>query len=184
MALHGSTYNCHLSPFAPPTLAPPPVDCTPPWTPDHDPTLPDSYAVVTGDTPVSNRRPGKRRHAHDNPTGGASRAVRAKRRLLVKEGQLDGDRLLMEVARAVGPKWEELGIALGLDFGTLKSAVIDSGGRPEHMKAFYALQEWKHRACDDFTYGRLASALEEAGLHSCAQSYCYYQAEADHTHED
>lgn len=133
-------------------------------------------------------RPGKRRrHANDPPgtSSSCSREVRAKRRLLVKEGRLGGDKFLMDVARGIGPKWEEVGIALGLDFGTIKSAVSDDSNRPEHMKAFYVLQEWKHRACDEFTHARLASALEEAGMHTCAQTHCYYSSGLiDHTHED
>ena len=118
----------------------------------------------------------KRQHESSDPllfrTTSTGRS-RVKRRLLVKEGALGGDKFLMEVARAVGPKWEELGIALGLDFGTIKSTVSDVGSKPEHMKAFYILQEWKCRACNNFTYTTLASALEEAGLQSCAQRYCY-----------
>ncbi len=92
----------------------------------------------------------------------------------------------MKVARTVGAKWEEMGVALGLDFGTIKSTVSDVGGRPEHMKAFYVLQEWKGRACEEFTYAKLASALEEAGMHSCAQIHCYCSLDpgADLVHED
>ena len=92
----------------------------------------------------------------------------------MREGHIT-DKFLMEVSHSVCSKWEELGIALDLDFGTIRSVVggTGDGSRPEHMRAFYVLQEWKRRAADGFTFARLASALEEAGLTSCAQQHCY-----------
>ena len=96
----------------------------------------------------------------------------------MREGELT-DKFLMEVAHSVGSKWEELGIALDLDFGTIRSVVGADSGRPEHMRAFYVLQEWKYRAAEGFTYGRLASALEEVGLNRCAQGHCYTSGHED-----
>lgn len=96
----------------------------------------------------------------------------------MREGRIGdkSDRFLMEVAHSIGPKWEEVGVALELDFDTVKSVVGSSdNGVPEHLKAFHVLQEWKRRAAFGFTFTRLASALEEAGLRSCAQRHCYEQ---------
>ena len=104
--------------------------------------------------------------------------MRVKIRLLVREGQIGdkSDRFLMEVAHSVGPKWEEVGVALDLDFDTVTSVIGSrDGGASEHLKAFHMLQEWKKRAALDFTFTRLASALEEAGLNSCAQRHCYME---------
>lgn len=105
-----------------------------------------------------------------------------KRRLLVREGQIGNksDRFLMEVARSVGPKWEEVGVALELDFDTVTSVIGSrEGGASEHLKAFHMLQEWKRRAALDFTFTRLATALEEAGLNSCAQRHCYVEQHSE-----
>ena len=68
-------------------------------------------------------------------------------------------------------KWEEVGVALELDFATIQSVVGE--GQTEHMKAFHVLQEWKRVAADRLTFERLATALEDAGLNSCAYDHCY-----------
>ena len=90
----------------------------------------------------------------------------------MRQGEMS-DKFLMGVAHSVGSKWEELGVALNLDFGTIRSVVGADDGRPEHMRAFYMLQEWKRRAAEGFTFVTLATALEEAGLNSSAQRHCY-----------
>ena len=97
---------------------------------------------------------------------------------MVRDGKIGdkSDRFLMEVAHGIGPKWEEVGVALELDYDTVNSVVGSSdSGKPEHLKAFHMLQEWKRRAAFEFSFTRLAAALEEAGLSSCAQQHCYEQ---------
>lgn len=83
------------------------------------------------------------------------------------------DKFLMDVAWEIGEKWEELGVALGLQYNVVQSAVSNATGKPHHMKAFYTLQEWKKRNAFKATYGALAEALETSGLNLCAQKYCY-----------
>lgn len=90
-----------------------------------------------------------------------------------KEGKVSGDKFLMDVAWEVGEKWEELGVALGLEYKVLQSVVGSQIGKPAHMKAFYMLCEWKSRNGGRATYAALAEALDESGLSSCAEQYCY-----------
>lgn len=90
-----------------------------------------------------------------------------------KEGRVSGDKFLMDVAWEVGEKWEELGVALGVEYKVLQSVVGSQVGKPVHMKAFYMLCEWKSRSGGRATYMTLAEALEESGLNSCAEEHCY-----------
>ena len=99
---------------------------------------------------------------------------RAKRKLLVIQDEDISDKLLMQIAKCVGPKYEELGIALGLPSATVDSVAGGRGeGLSEHMRAFHVLQEWKRVAAESLTFATLAAALEEAGLNSCARDTCY-----------
>lgn len=79
----------------------------------------------------------------------------------------------MDVAWEVGEKWEELGVVLGLEYKVLQSVVGSQLGKPDHMKAFYMLCEWRSRSGARATYATLADALEESGLNSCAEKHCY-----------
>ena len=80
----------------------------------------------------------------------------------------------MHIAKSVGSKYEELGIALGLEWETVSSVTGSVGDpRPDYMKAFHVLQEWKRAAADNLTFVTLRDALEEAGLSTCAQVMCY-----------
>lgn len=112
-------------------------------------------------------RSAKRRH-HREDDGGTKRGV------ILKEGKIaGGDKFLMDLAREIGGKWEEVGVALGVGFKALKSVMSSEGAKSDHMKAFYMLQEWSDRAAENFTYEMLASALESAGLNTCAHEHCY-----------
>ena len=64
----------------------------------------------------------------------------------------------------------ELGISLGLDYQAIANRISRLEGRPEHLKAFEVLQEWKGRGA---SYGVLAEALEGIGMHGTASKYCY-----------
>ena len=44
-----------------------------------------------------------------------------KRKATLKEGKIESDKLLMEIAREIGGKWEEVGVALDIDFKVLRS---------------------------------------------------------------
>lgn len=90
-----------------------------------------------------------------------------------KAGKVSEGKFLMDVAWEVGDRWEELGVGLGLEYKVLQSVVGSQTGKPDHMKAFYMLCEWKSRAGFKATYDTLADALEGTGLNSCAEKYCY-----------
>ena len=93
-----------------------------------------------------------------------------------KEGKVSEDKLLMDVGWEVGEKWEEVGVALGLEYKVLQSVVRSQHqGKPDHMKAFHMLREWKRRRAYRATYTELGQALEECGLNSCAEEYCQQQ---------
>ena len=156
------------------------VDFTPPWSPDSD--YQDSPTHTHHHDHNTPTRQGKHRRTSYLDPSNSGVAKRVKRRLLVREGQIGdkSDRFLMEVARSVGPKWEEVGVALDLDFVTVTSVIGSRDeGASEHLKAFHMLQEWKRRAALDFTFTRLATALEEAGLNSCAQRHCYVEQHSE-----
>lgn len=90
-----------------------------------------------------------------------------------KKDRVSDDKLLMAVSWEVGEKWEELGVALGLEYKVVQSVQSNAVQRPDHMKAFHMLQEWKNRSAFKATYTALAEALEGCGLNSCAQKHCY-----------
>ena len=97
-----------------------------------------------------------------------------KRRLCLREGEItDAD--LLRVAYDARGKWVELGVFLGLGYNVVRSEVGPEGGAGggDHLRAFHVLQEWKGRAAEDTTFERLALALEEAQLSSCARKHCY-----------
>lgn len=92
----------------------------------------------------------------------------------LKEGKVAADdKFLMDLGWEVGGKWEEVGVSLGVEYKVLQSVVGSQMGKPDHMKAFYMLLEWKKRYALRATYTTLAKALEESGLNSCAEQYCY-----------
>ncbi len=92
------------------------------------------------------------------------------------------EKRLMDIAWEVGEKWEELGIALGLQYKVLQSAVGSQQGSKLHMKAFQMLQEWRQRLGNKATYPTLAKALEESGLVGCAQRHCYRATDTTSKH--
>ncbi len=97
-----------------------------------------------------------------------------KRQRTIKLCDITGDKVLMDIAKEVSDKWNEVGISLGIGFKTLQSNIGSLGNTvPDHRKAFLMLQEWKSRAVDSYTYMTLATALEENGLNMCAQKFCY-----------
>ena len=96
-----------------------------------------------------------------------------KKKLVLIEGEALDDKRLMDIAWEVSDKWEELGVALGLEYKVLQSVVGSEQGSKVHMKAFYMLREWKRRFGLKATHAALAKGLEESGLNGCAQQYCY-----------
>lgn len=93
----------------------------------------------------------------------------------LKEGKVTAqdDKFFMDLGWEVGGKWEEVGVSLGVEYKVLQSVVGSQVGKPDHMKAFYMFLEWRKRYALKATYATLAKALEESGLNSCAEQYCY-----------
>lgn len=176
------------------------ADFTPPWSPEGD-TQMESEEVFLGEPSTSAATlqstaplisdisppsvwdgPGKRKRplnlvsshqsceAYYGNTSG-----RAKRRLLCRQGDID-ERTLLRVADAVGPKYTELGIQLGLHYKQIQSNVENKASmNKDNLKALWVLHEWKSRSGEDFCYAELAKALEadEIGLHRVAVQVCY-----------
>ena len=94
------------------------------------------------------------------------------------------DPLLINIAKSVGPKYLELGIALGLTAVTVTSVAGCAEGQAEYMKAFHVLQEWKRVAADNLTFDTLGNALEKAGLNTCANEMCYARPLESDTEEE
>lgn len=114
---------------------------------------------------------GKRKQGSDSECEENEGAV--KQAVVLREGKIKSDKLLMDVAWEIGGKWEEVGIALGVDYKVLKSVVASEVAKADHIRAFNMLQEWKSRAADRYTYSTLSSALESTGLNTCAREHCY-----------
>lgn len=99
-----------------------------------------------------------------------------KKQLILLEGEASDEKRLMDISWEVSDKWEEVGVALGLEYKILQSVVGSEQGSKVHMKAFYMLREWRRRFGFKATYTALAKALEDSGLVGCAQQYCYQSA--------
>ena len=103
------------------------------------------------------------------PSGGA------KRRLLCRQGDID-EKTLLRIADAVGAKYTELGIELGLNYKWIQSNVENKANmNRDNLKALHILHEWRSRAGPEFSYAELAKALEadQIGLRSVAVEVCY-----------
>ena len=97
-------------------------------------------------------------------------ASNPKRAKVIQPGKIEGDQVLMKIGRELGVKWMDVGVALGMNFMDLKNTIKDNHNIEHHLKMF---QKWKSKAGDSFMYATLASALEEVGLDTCAQTHCY-----------
>ena len=98
---------------------------------------------------------------------------------IVREGKIHDDKILMDIAKDVLDKYEEVGVYLGLSPKSIRNELSSESGQPLNKKAFHTLLLWKERTADDFTYAALAKALEAAGLNSCAMQYCYTMTDID-----
>lgn len=97
----------------------------------------------------------------------------AKRRMVVKSGIIESEKVLMDIAQEISSKWEEVGIYLGLTSKEIRNELSSESGQSFSKKAFRMLLVWKEKVEDDSTYVTLAKALEAAGLNTCAKTYCY-----------
>ena len=113
-------------------------------------------------------------HTSSHPThGNISGGV--KRRLLCRQGDID-ERTLLRVADAVGSKYTELGIELGLHYKWIQSNIENKASMTrDNLKALCILHEWRSRAGEEFSYSELAKVLEadQIGLRSVANQICY-----------
>ncbi|XP_064387308.1 uncharacterized protein LOC135335654 isoform X5 [Halichondria panicea] len=92
-----------------------------------------------------------------------------------KAGKIKGEQVLMKIGRELGDQWMDVGVALGMKFMDLKNTIENNPKIKHHLKPMEMLQKWQSKAGDSFTYATLASALEEVGLNTCAQTHCYEQ---------
>ena len=114
-----------------------------------------------------------RKHQRQDSVTRPPVAAQAKRRLFLRRDDIS-DQILMEISQAACSKYIELGLQLDLPYNVIHSRVGAEGiNRSEHLKMFYVLQEWKERAASDFSFEVLSKALEDIGLASVAQNYCY-----------
>ncbi len=73
--------------------------------------------------------------------------------MALKEGKITGrEKFPLAIARGVGGKWEEVGIALEVEYNALMSTVISRPAGPDHMRAFDMLRKWQEQVAEGFTY--------------------------------
>ena len=137
----------------------------------------DSYLLAGKDmtlpepnTPAGSR--GKREHHLGDPCVPGYISKKPKMTSQIREDKVN-DKSLMKIGREIGDKWLEVGLALGVDFMDLMSRIGNNPNIPNQQKPLHMLHEWRTTAAELFTYEVLASALEEVGLNSCAQTHCY-----------
>ena len=100
-----------------------------------------------------------------------------KTRKIVKSGQITHpDRLFNDLSKDIGVKYSDIGYELGLTFKVMENE-LESGNyenKTADKKAMKMLQLWKESVTEEeFTYAVLAAALEQKGLKSYAEQYCY-----------
>ena len=86
------------------------------------------------------------------------------------------DRLFKDMSKDIGDKYEDVGIDLGVEYQTLQNELetVQYNTLPANRKAMKMLHLWKDNTTEgDFTYSKLANALEKNGLKRCADKYCY-----------
>ncbi len=152
------------------------ADLTPPSTPEADVQMFNTYL-----NPIPNTaQPAflNRKHKRQDSIDLEIEPVRSKRRLIFRDDDIN-DQTLLDISQAACSKYMDLGIRLGLPYTVITSTIGGVGSiKPEHLKMFYVLQEWKGRAANKFTFDVLSEALEDVGLASVAHNFCY----ADHNY--
>ena len=95
---------------------------------------------------------------------------------VVKSGQItDSDRMFMDLALVIHDKFMEVGLELGLEYQTLGNELeVMKKGSDKAMKMLHL---WKQSIIgDNFTYSKLAAALEKHGHKQAAHKFCYTEA--------
>lgn len=90
----------------------------------------------------------------------------------------------MKIGWEIGDQWEEVGVALNIDYKVLNGKIGNDMKSPSHLKAFHMLQEWKSRAGGSLSYSTLATALEASGLNTCAGTQCYINSGSSSTENE
>ncbi len=154
------------------------VDFTPPMTPETESQM-DCDEIYSDNSaapiPSKTLQPEilSRKHKRQVSMDTNYSQVRPKRRLFLRTDPIS-DKALLDISHVACSKYIELGVCLDLSYNEIQSITGGIGSsKPEHLKAFYILQEWKGRAGFEFTFGGLSKALETVGLTSAAQQYCY-----------
>ena len=138
------------------------VTVTPPFTPPQK-------KMLTLQSPPAEK--GRRRSCSNS-----SHSL-AKRSLIIKQGEINSDQELLLVAHDIASCWEDVGTRLGLDYTQLQSLATTHATKSSHLPAYHMLQCWRRQKCEQATYYCLCTALEEAGMNSCARQHCYLQQE-------
>ena len=113
----------------------------------------------------------KRRHTCNEET-----EEEEKRRRVAKSGSIESEKFLLDIASDISSKWEEVGVYLSLSSKTIRNELSSESGLSLSQKAFHMLLAWQERAGGDYTYTRLAEALDAAGLNTCAMRHCYIES--------
>ncbi len=143
-------------------------------TPSKAPAGPSRTGGRSGGAAVSEKTiTGRGRKRTSDGAGAPASSPKRTKKPMVKPGKVEGDRVLRKLSQELGDKWMDVGIELGLKYDDLKNTIEDDPKIPHKRKPMDMLQTWKKSAGDDFTYQTLATALENVGLNTCAQTHCY-----------
>ena len=132
-------------------------------------SLVDTTTTTTTVTPVASSNPSDNKRKRPRVVSTSCGSTEVKRHIFIRRDDIS-DKILMDISHKASYKYLEVGIQLGLTYSTIQNTV---GGSREHLKTFHVLQEWKARAANEFTFSKLAHALEQVGLISLAQEFCY-----------
>ena len=96
---------------------------------------------------------------------------------ILKTGQItDPDRLFNDIAIVICDKFMEIGIELIGDYQRLHNELETGEIKTAlgNIKAMRMLQLWKASSDkENFTYAKLAAALEKYNFQNCACEFCY-----------
>ena len=144
---------------------------TPPLSPNEEGAIESDLSPSLSSVPTTQRCRGPKRRPL---TPILDHQSQSKRMLVMKSDRDLNDRLFLDIAKRIGPKYYDVGILLGLKSDTIHSvAGAITEGQGEYMKAFHVLQEWKRVAAENLTFETLITALKDAELNTIAHELCH-----------
>ena len=93
--------------------------------------------------------------------------------LVLKQGIIENDQELIEIAHDIGTHWYEIGISLGLSRNSMETIKADYSIATAVDKALNMLQQWKQQATDGCSYQELSTALTNVDMYSIAAKHCF-----------